>query len=249
MSKMHKTVKLQSQLMRHGQSQVATQKGAAFTAKMNQMLGQRKIEQSSTSKKERVIKAINEQPKNYFTNTAATRAHIIIDTQLGEDTSSDVLKSYYALVNCSNFDYNEAKVKYKEVKDKLTQELVQRFPNVNVLPKEATIEYQRKLHDASFMCWKHQLIFIIWSEDEFEGGEYDENRKIWVCATTSKAVYTLDPITQQQMQSIINGSTEVKPELYTPRAKSLVRDMVNGVELFRPLKPNEDIDDFIGDEN
>lgn len=238
-------VKLQSNLIRHGQSAVKRNTSKAAIAKLRAMTKSKETESVETSTKEKVRGPINEIKENYFTNSSSTRAKIIYEGDYGDNSFVILDEQYNALLKLATFDYNEAKLRYKETKNALNEEMASRFSGI-VLPDNLAKEYQERLHKASFLCWKHQLTFIIYSDEEFEGGTYDERRKIWVAATTSVAIYTENILTKDQVESIEIGSkdTVISP-LLGSRVVTRIKEVINGVVRFRPLNFDEDIDDFL----
>lgn len=237
--------KLQSNLIRHGQSAVKENTSKAAIAKLKAMTKSKTEDPIVPVTKDRVRGPINKVKEDYFTNTSSTRAKIILEEDYSDSSFIVLDKQYNALLKLATFDYNQAKVNYKETKERLNQDMATRFTG-SVLPDPLAKEYQETLHKASFLCWRHQLTFIIYSDEEFDGGTYDDRRNIWVAATTSVAVYTKSPLTKDQVESIVIGSTEVQTSpLLGSRTVTRIKEVVNGVVRFRPLRFDEEIDDFL----
>jgi hypothetical protein len=240
---MNLTIKLRSVLIQHGQSEVRESTQIASVGKLQNLL---KLKSEGKVKEDlaREVKPINHKPVDYLTNTSSTRSHLVYDGEFHGDFGK-IRDHARALLNLASVDFNARKLEYKEFKDSLQEELVSKYGSLRVLPEAAAKDYQHALHKRSFKVWKHQLTFIVWDTEQFEGGTYDSHRGIWVAATVSKAVYTSVPLTKGQLELLEGGSKSITNTISKVVAKTMVRDFVNGKSIFRPLREEEDLDDFL----
>lgn len=239
---MNCTIKLKSTLIKHGQGNVKQRNSAAAVGKLRALTNMLNSK-TTNSKKSVGKKAINSDPKDYFTNTSSTRSMIIFDGEFNHQWDY-MNKTHRALINCTDFDYRQAKVNYKEFKDNYDSELMKRISG-KIIPPEVSVERQRALASKSFSCWKHQLTFIIWSDEKFDGGTYDSDRGVWVAATVAKAVYTMAPLSVDQAESVKLGSETITKASSIARAITLVKVEVGESMRLRPLKKEEDLDKYL----
>jgi hypothetical protein len=184
-----------TQRQHHGARSIAARevKSSATIGKLNALLKAKKSESSTSDSSENSnSKAGNKPAQAYGSHNGSTHVQQICEVMIDqnqEEVSAILESSLNALASRESINIRERKYQYKVAKDNLESKFRNEYGTR--LTEDLFASLQNAKAEVAFDYYATQIVVVMTdSEEQFDGSEWDEDRKAFVLITKSKTVYT-----------------------------------------------------------
>jgi len=207
---------LLTQSMRHGARGFEERRNtsSAMLGRLNAALTA-KSESTSTGNTGGKRKGQADKPaKAYGSHNGTTHVHKFLSVE-GDEANDVALQRIAAAIDeltaVTSIDIRAKKFSYKQAKNQLEADY--REQHGNRLTEDVFAELQNKKAALSFRYHQSQIVVVVTSAESFPGGEWDEDRRLFVQTSKSKTVYSLELLVAvaQAIQQFEESEVFTKP--------------------------------------